>query len=703
MYRYGQMVASHPWPFVVLPLLVFGGLGAGLMKVETASKTDDIFLSRHSQGFKDRATVKDLFPDRTRDFYDALELNEEQIMGSIIFMARDNQSVYDPDVVSEIRDIITKVKVNVTVKVGDQVLIYEDLCGRHDNSCVVTGERLLAPQFNAMREMGILTYPKWRLPTTNASVDLSFALADSDKHLKRVGVVRVTFKLRHDLKKESFAWEDAFVKFVQGLETNNTDIAFSSSQSFRQELYSDFTGDLLFFWVCLGLVAFCACVVCTGCDVVSTRTLLTLSGVLSSGAGTVGAFGVLSFCGIKIVEMTWVTPLLVLSMGLGHTFLLMSSWSDTLSDTELHVPQRVGVTLTMAGVGITVTSLSVSTAFAIGYTSSFMVVSNFSLYAGVALAFCYITTMTFTVGCLALHGHRVYSSRHCCTCCATKPRDQLRKEGRLLCTSLVCGGSIPKEKGGDHSLLERLTQKILKTAVNSVAGKVVVVLLFLGYLGVSIYGVTNLEQRVDLKKLVSRSSYFHKYISWDSEYFGFSFPVAFYIKTGVMYNESTANKMERLISRAKKDGDVDEEFERCWLTDFVKSDFYNASESGAEFNGPAGEFNGSAVESFLVETKTYLGDVVMDETGEVIVASRCFVFSQKVSDQSELAGLTGRMRAVAKGSGLPLIVVSLATLNAVSVLVGIFGFTYFWDISLTVFTMNHLIISAGFAVLSSVP
>lgn len=182
---------------------------------------------------QNQATVQRLFPDRTEDHYDALELNEDQIMGTLIFRARNNASVYDEDVSTEIQDVIANIKANVTVLMDGVLLKYEDLCGRRLNVCVVTGERLLAPQFDTMRKMGILTYPKWKIPTTGDIVDLSFALADSDAELKRVGVVRVTFKLRHDLKPQVFDWEDAFVKFMQTQEVNRSDLVFSASQSIR--------------------------------------------------------------------------------------------------------------------------------------------------------------------------------------------------------------------------------------------------------------------------------------------------------------------------------------------------------------------------------------------------------------------------------------------------------------------------------------
>ena len=44
----------------------------------------------------------------------------------------------------------------------------------------------------------------------------------------------------------------------------------------------------------------------------STRGLLVLIGLVSPALGVIGAMGLLCVCGVKVVEMVWVVPVLVL-------------------------------------------------------------------------------------------------------------------------------------------------------------------------------------------------------------------------------------------------------------------------------------------------------------------------------------------------------------------------------------------------------
>lgn len=188
--------------------------------------------SSHFLCKQDRAKIQKLFPDTSENSYDPFELSEDELLGIVIFKANRNQSIYDSPVLSEIRQVLDVIKYNVTSSVEGETISYEDVCGRRSSQCTVTGERLVSPQFDAMRKLGIATYPKWKLPN-NETVDFSFELADSDANMSRVGVVRVTFKLQHTRKREALAWENAFIEYMLRLRPSNMDVAFSTSESFR--------------------------------------------------------------------------------------------------------------------------------------------------------------------------------------------------------------------------------------------------------------------------------------------------------------------------------------------------------------------------------------------------------------------------------------------------------------------------------------
>lgn len=63
-------------------------------------------------------------------------------------------------------------------------------------------------------------------------------------------------------------------------------------------------------------------------------------------------------------------------------FLLMVSWSETLEDMGLSVPERLGATFAHAGISMTITSITDFASFVIGTKSKFGCIVNFAIFTG---------------------------------------------------------------------------------------------------------------------------------------------------------------------------------------------------------------------------------------------------------------------------------------------------------------------------------
>ena len=347
------------------------------------------------------------------------------------------------------------------------------------------------------------------------------------------------------------------------------------------------------------------------------------------------------------------------------------------------------------------------------------------------MLFCYLANVSLFSGCLAIHGRRVYSQRHCLTCCVTKSREDLKKNGRSSCFALVCGGSAPKKDRDDESLCEKFPSKILPYLIKKSAVSIVIIVLFLGYLSAAIYGIIHLKQGLILQNLVLDSSYYHRFLTLSDEYFPTSIPVGFVVNQKQDYAENDGTLFLNLLKKARNDARIDSSFERCWLKSYKSSAVYNSAAS-QDFV--------SNLHKFLANSPDFHADVVFDGTKTDIIASRCFVISKANNDQYNSAEVMKGMRDLADESSLPvfayhssfvafeqflavlpatllmvgcavavmtvvtflflphILMVSLVFLTIVMILVGIFGFMYFWDLTLSSITMIHLVMSVGFSV-----
>ena len=368
----------------------------------------------------------------------------------------------------------------------------------------------------------------------------------------------------------------------------------------------------------------------------------------------------------------------------------------------------------------------------------FMFVMNMSRVAGVAVIFCYLANITLFSGCLAYHGRRVYSSRHAFTCRETSSRETLllldgetQKGEESAVQALFCGGSAPQKERDDESFLESLPRKTLPFLTKYKCISIPIIIFFVAYLSVAVVGTMRLEQGLILRDLVMESSYYHKFLNFSEQYFPTRLPVGFIVREKIDYEGHDGTAFLNLLQKARNDNEMDSNFERCWLSAYRRSTFYNP--------GSSQDFVRN-LQLFLNNTPDFIGDVVLDTANSAVTASRCFLFSVPSNDQYENAHLMEKLRELADSSELPafayhssfvayeqyllvlpgtlqlvgcamaavtvvtfiflphLPMVLLVVLTVVMILVGIFGFMHFWNLTLSSVTMIHLVMSVGFSV-----
>ena len=347
-----------------------------------------------------------------------------------------------------------------------------------------------------------------------------------------------------------------------------------------------------------------------------------------------------------------------------------------------------------------------------------------------AVLFCYLANVTLFSGCLAIHGRRVYSWRHSYTCCVTKSRDDLKKDGRSACFAVVCGGSPPKKERDDKSLCEKFPSRFLPYLIKNSVVSIVIIVLFLGYVSAAIYGTILLKQGLVLKNLVQDTSYYHRFLTLSDEYFPTRIPVAFVVNQKLDYAGNDGTLFLNLLNQARNDAGIDSSFERCWLSSYKQTVDYNLTSTMFL----------DSVQSFLTTNIDFKADIVFDGSNSSVTASRCFVVSKPNNDQNSNAELMVRMQKLADASSLSVfayhssfvtfeqsrtvlpatlqmvgscvavitvvtflflphfLMVLLVVLTIVMILVGIFGFMYFFDLTLSSITMIHLVMSVGFSV-----
>ncbi|XP_056013209.1 patched domain-containing protein 3-like [Ostrea edulis] len=252
------------------------------------------------------------------------------------------------------------------------------------------------------------------------------------------------------------------------------------------------------------------------CNNVANRLMLGLGGVLAPILGIGSALGAVSAIGVKFTSIVGVMPFLVVGIGIDDMFILMSGMADAPSLSTASIKDRMKYMLKKSGVAITITSITDLLAFTIGATSVFVGIRNFCIYTGVAVFFCYLNQLFFLCPAICLNERRTQQKRHFLCCFRTKSKEFSNSWGHKF----FCTGSIPNKREEVESGLEKYPKLfVIRFLLKPLFGKISTFVLFLAYIGGSIYGAINLQQGLSLNNLVSDKSYFYIYSVWDESYF----------------------------------------------------------------------------------------------------------------------------------------------------------------------------------------
>ena len=368
------------------------------------------------------------------------------------------------------------------------------------------------------------------------------------------------------------------------------------------------------------------------------------------------------------------------------------------------------------------------------YSNSHIFISSFT---GVAIFWCYINQLTFFGGCLVLHARRIESSLHCITCMKTKSRTELQEEGHSRLWILCCSGHPSKKAGEDDSPCEKIPSSVLPKVLLQGPTKMLVIVGFIVYFGIAIWGGSKIKTGLKLESVVPESSYVADYYEMKQNYFSNQGAVVmFVIDKPVDYHHVNVQDAIRIVFyKAQKTEYLDERVEISWLEDYTK---YRRNNSLG--NPTADDFVPVLMNDFLPKHPQYIHDIVLSEDKTRIEASRYYVTSKRFEDSTDEGNMMIAMRHIAGNSSLPMLAyspyfiyyehyvsilkntllavgvavigmlfvalmfiphpisVTCVTITMVTIVLGMFGFMHFWGLALSAITTVQIILSVGFCV-----
>ncbi|XP_072432116.1 patched domain-containing protein 3-like [Chiloscyllium punctatum] len=728
--KLGILVSKYSWCFLTIPLILSAALGSGFSSLRTHESNDieEQFTPIYGPAKSEREFIKNHFPTNDSEFFSGQRLYTEGVFASFIAVSKDD-NILTAAAFQEILSLDADVK-QLSINNSQGVTYnYSSLCTRMANSCF--GNEILNIINHSLATKKRISYP-----TMNKTfMGLAVGGVDQDQnYINKAKAIKLDYYLQEDnddMKTLSLLWLKNFLQvFPNKLKNqNNIMVSYFTSISRQEEFEGTSKKIIPLFSVTYFLSIFFSIISCMRLDCVRNKVWVAALGVISAGLAVLSGFGLLLYCGMKFAINTANAPFLILGIGVDDMFVMLASWQKTKVTDKIE--DRLADTYAEAAISITITTLTDVLAFYIGIMTPFRSVQSFCVYTGTTVLFCFIYNITFFGAVLSLNGRREASNRHWLTFRKVKS-DQEPEESK--CYSMCCvGGAYNSETGAElEHPVYFFFKKYYGPWFTNIWTKALVVVLYIGYLAVSIYGCINIKEGIDLRNLAFDGSYVIKFYDDQSAFFSKYGPrVMVAVTEPVEYwNSTVQDEIETCMGRLENNSYVDPELSESWLRVYIAISnqmLIDIQEKNAFLENLSTLFH--VVPAFK-----------QDLTSERINASRFFIQTINVNTPVAEKNMLIELRKLAQECQIPLLVYHPAfiyfdqylvivsntiqnvvvaaaamliialllipnpicsiwvTFSTASVLVAVAGFMTFWGVNLDSISMINLVICIGFSV-----
>uniref|UniRef100_A0A8C5E0A6 SSD domain-containing protein n=1 Tax=Gouania willdenowi TaxID=441366 RepID=A0A8C5E0A6_GOUWI len=372
------------------------------------------------------------------------------------------------------------------------------------------------------------------------------------------------------------SWQRKFVEVVHhSIPSNSSQSIHAFSTTTLNDIMKSFS-DVSVIRVAGGylLMLAYACVTMLRWDCAKSQGAVGLAGVLLVALSVASGLGLCSLLGLSFnAATTQVLPFLALGIGVDDMFLLAHSFTETGSNIPFK--ERTGDCLRRTGTSVALTSINNMIAFFMAALVPIPALRAFSLQAAIVVVFNFAMVLLIFPAILSLDLHRREDKRLDVLCCLYSPCSdrvihlspheltqitttvqaftQCDAAGQHIVTILPPTSQISTDPYGSQlftptssstrDLLAQVEESksekkcvplpFLHWNLSSFAGekyaplllkpksKVVVVVLFLGLLGISLYGTTMVHDGLYLTDIVPRDTKEYDFIDAQYKYFSF--------------------------------------------------------------------------------------------------------------------------------------------------------------------------------------
>ncbi|XP_072049089.1 patched domain-containing protein 3-like [Amphiura filiformis] len=525
-YSYGKLITRHKRKFLLCPLLLASLLSLGVICLTFENDAIYLFTPPTSRARADLIYMEKHFPVDYDDFIPSRALTTQEKTGNLYIMSADGGNVLRGEIISDILQLNAAFQaMEVTIDNNIDRFNFSTICARFNGQCLPEFIISFLSYLNENGNNFLISYPFTVFPNGEA-IFLGYSLGGvtvaDDGSVVSAQAIALNYILQSGTPEQdtkALQWEEAFTRLVESWNSSSRmAISHLTSQSLSDELLAMTESVMPLMIVTFCILTSFAVTSCIMTDWVQAKPWLGVCGLISAFLAISSTVGLLSACGVAFNQVVASMPFLVIGVGIDDMFIMVASWRHT--DRRLAVEERMGLAYLDAAVSITITSVTDALAFCIGAITPLPAVRIFCLYAGVAIIFDYLFQITFFGACMVYTGQREADGKHYLTCKKVLPKDEAPSTSyRIWCAGGVSTTVTAEEGKQSEQIITQFFRKFYGPFIVNPVVKMLVVVLFTGYLCVAVWGCLHIQEGLQLKDIFADDSFARKYYQDQGEYF----------------------------------------------------------------------------------------------------------------------------------------------------------------------------------------
>ncbi|WAQ97495.1 PTHD3-like protein [Mya arenaria] len=582
-------VFENPWPIVLASFIGQTLFGLCFLSLHLNNDIKDLYLPENTQTEKTERYIVQTYSNQSELNFIPHATIKPSLQADIIFYSK-NRSV--PLNWSEVQDVFGRIESIETSTLYQRNARMRSVCATSNGTCVVTNTSATTNHRSMTKEERVL----------NTYIKMSIFLRQDTEG-------------RHA---ESTQWLDKFTQTMTTLTSETTGFVFSTSLSFYDRLNSDTYIDIRYFGLVFTVfMTYCGFLL-SGGDCLTKQAHIGRMGLIVTPLSVMGAWGLLTGCGVAFTNMTGVMPLV---NNVQYTLMKLAGTSG-IPDAKTRIQQ----TVRESTVSVCAATITATVPLVAGLFSSYKSTRLISLYTVVTMCFTYINHWTMFLGCLAIHEKRIDANRHCCTCRKIHLPDDDDVQDRSSCFRCCCTGRPPRSYRDTQSTLQKIPRYILTRAVLSLPCKILSTCLCFVFLGTSIVFAIKTKTDIYHESFIKEGSNFYDYNILNDKYFS---DHIFITLASKHQSEITVENCESVRSDLikyidAKEGILSDET-IFWFDEYINVVQENKSQNFA-----------SSVRNFLSMVPKFKQDIVFSEDGSKIQSFRLYLKSRPKQDNIKL-------------------------------------------------------------------